>query len=65
VPGAFDGGRLFGEKINMGKLTVILARLFSAIIVILMILLAAEVLFVLRHGYFFRAEDIFSFISGK
>jgi hypothetical protein len=49
----------------MGKLTVILARLFSAIIVILLIVLAAEVLFVLRHGYFFRAEDIFSFIRGK
>jgi hypothetical protein len=48
----------------MKTLSDILKKLFSVIIVILLVFLVAELLFVLRHGYLFRMEDVFSFFRG-
>ncbi|MEJ2695218.1 MAG: hypothetical protein P8013_01070 [Candidatus Sulfobium sp.] len=47
----------------MKTVTVLLEKLLSAIIVVLIIFLIAEVLFVMRHGYLFRLEDLLSFIG--
>jgi hypothetical protein len=43
----------------------VLKKLFSLIILILLMFLLAELLFVLRHGYLFRMEDVFSFFRGN
>jgi hypothetical protein len=43
----------------------VLKKLFSLIILILLMFLLAELLFVLRHGYLFRMEDVFSLFRGN
>ncbi len=49
----------------MKTFTGMLEKLFSVIIVIFLVFLAAELLFVMRHGYLFRLEDVFSFFRGN
>lgn len=49
----------------MKLISGIIQKLMSVIIIILIAALVAEIVFVWRHGYFFRLEDIVSFIRGR